>query len=60
VTILHGLESARKREMLCAILEAVPVMRNIPICLSRCGLRVWDSPVVAGTFQRPAAAGLLF
>lgn len=47
VTILSGLESARNREMLHAIQETVPGTQNIPIYLSRFGVRVWDSPVPA-------------
>jgi D-glycero-alpha-D-manno-heptose-7-phosphate kinase len=45
VTILSGSGSAQKREMLRAIQSEVRGTQNIPIYLSRFGLRVWDSPV---------------
>ncbi len=44
VTLLSGTSSAEKREMLRAIQEEIPGTQNIPIYLSRFGLRVWDSP----------------
>jgi len=45
VTVLSGPESATKREMLSAIQAELPKTQNIPIYLSRFGLRVWESPV---------------
>ena len=45
VTVLSGPESATKREMLSAIQAELPRTQNIPIYLSRFGLRVWESPV---------------
>jgi len=45
VTLLSGLESARKREMLHAVQKEIPGTQNIPIYLSRFGLRVWEAPV---------------
>jgi len=45
VTVLSGPESAAKREMLSAIGAELPKTQNIPIYLSRFGLRVWESPV---------------
>jgi D-glycero-alpha-D-manno-heptose-7-phosphate kinase len=43
VTILSGTDSAQKREMLRAIEQSVPGTQNIPIYLSRFGLRVWEA-----------------
>jgi D-glycero-alpha-D-manno-heptose-7-phosphate kinase len=45
VTVLGGPDSAVKREMLAAIKNELPETRNIPIYLSRFGVRVWESPV---------------
>ncbi len=45
VTVLSGAASAVKREMLRAIQQGVPGTQNIPIYLSRLGLRVWESPI---------------
>lgn len=45
VTLLSGTDSAAKRKMLAAIKDQLPETQNIPIYLSRFGLRVWDSPV---------------
>jgi D-glycero-alpha-D-manno-heptose-7-phosphate kinase len=45
VTILSGLQSARKREMLRAIQQTLENAQNIPIYLSRFGLRVWEPRV---------------
>jgi D-glycero-alpha-D-manno-heptose-7-phosphate kinase len=42
ITILCGDLSYRKRSMLQAIEKANPLFRNIPIYLSRNGLRVWE------------------
>jgi D-glycero-alpha-D-manno-heptose-7-phosphate kinase len=42
VTILSGSESAEKRAMLRAIHDSIPGTQNIPIYLSRFGLRVWE------------------
>lgn len=44
VTVLSGPDSAVKREMLACIKRELPETQNIPIYLSRFGLRVWDSP----------------
>jgi D-glycero-alpha-D-manno-heptose-7-phosphate kinase len=43
VTVLCSEPSHAKREMLCAMEAANPLLRNIPIHLSRHGLRVWES-----------------
>ncbi|HOL71503.1 MAG TPA: hypothetical protein PLA43_05460 [Bryobacteraceae bacterium] len=43
VTILSGAGSARKRAMLREIEQTCPTYRNIPIYLSRYGLRVWEA-----------------
>jgi len=45
VTVLSGSDSAGKRRMLAAIKDQLPETQNIPIYLSRFGLRVWESPV---------------
>lgn len=45
VTVLSGPDSAVKRAMLAAIRDRLGTMRDIPIYLSRFGLRVWESPV---------------
>lgn len=45
VTLLGGSDTSVKREMLHAIETTVPGTKNIPIYLSRFGLRVWDSPL---------------
>lgn len=45
VTVLSDSNSSRKRDMIRAIEEDVPGTKDIPIYLSRFGLRVWDSPV---------------
>ena len=44
VTILSGPDRARKREMIRDVAESDAKFRNIPIYLSRFGLRVWESP----------------
>jgi len=43
VTLLTGVESVAKRDLIAAIEQADPLFQNIPIYLSRYGLRVWDS-----------------
>lgn len=45
VTLLGGSDSAANREMLSAIKAQLPETQNIPIYLSRFGLRVWESPI---------------
>jgi D-glycero-alpha-D-manno-heptose-7-phosphate kinase len=45
VTVLGNRDTSRKREMLRAIEESVPGTKNIPIYLSRFGVRLWDSPL---------------
>ena len=45
VTLLSAPPRAGKRAMIRTIESANPAYRNIPIHLSRRGLRVWDSPV---------------
>lgn len=45
VTILAGPEMPRKREMLQAVAQTNPTFQNIPIYLSRFGLRVWESVI---------------
>lgn len=45
VTLLSGPDRARKRAMIRDVEAADPKFRNIPIYLSRFGLRVWDSPL---------------
>lgn len=42
VTLLCGPVAAQKRRMLRAIAQEIPRTRNIPILLSRRGLRVWE------------------
>ena len=42
ITILSGASMSAKRAMLRAIAEANPLFQNIPIYLSRYGLRVWQ------------------
>jgi D-glycero-alpha-D-manno-heptose-7-phosphate kinase len=44
LTLLMGAESDKKRAMVRALEVANPLFQNIPIYLSRFGLRVWDSP----------------
>jgi D-glycero-alpha-D-manno-heptose-7-phosphate kinase len=46
VTILSSPNLPRKREMLAAIEHANPHFRNIPIYLSRFGMRVWESALL--------------
>jgi D-glycero-alpha-D-manno-heptose-7-phosphate kinase len=45
VTILSGTNRAAKRAMIREIEQSETNFRNIPIYLSRLGLRVWDSPL---------------
>ena len=45
ITLLCGAISSEKRALLREIEEANPLFRNIPIYLSRYGLRVWEQPV---------------
>jgi len=45
VTILGGPDSAIQRQMLATIKKELPYTQNIPIYLSRFGLRVWETPV---------------
>ncbi len=45
VTIVGGPDSARQRQMLAAIKKELPYTQNIPIYLSRFGLRIWETPV---------------
>ena len=45
VTLLCGDASTEKRKLIDDIHGANPLFQNIPIYLSRYGLRVWDSPV---------------
>jgi D-glycero-alpha-D-manno-heptose-7-phosphate kinase len=44
LTLLCSDRSYEKRAMIKAIEEASPSFRNIPIYLSRQGLRVWEHP----------------
>jgi D-glycero-alpha-D-manno-heptose-7-phosphate kinase len=44
LTLLCGDRSREKRAMIKAIEEAGPLFRNIPLYLSRQGLRVWEHP----------------
>jgi D-glycero-alpha-D-manno-heptose-7-phosphate kinase len=44
LTLLCGDQSCEKRSMIRAIEELNPLFRNIPIYLSRQGLRVWEHP----------------
>lgn len=48
VTILGNRDTSRKRQMIRAIEESVPGTKNIPIYLSRFGVRLWDSPLEDG------------
>jgi len=43
VTLLTGAESAAKRNLISEIHQANPAFSNIPIYLSRTGLRLWES-----------------
>lgn len=43
VTLLAGQQSSAKRAMIQAIEAANPLYKNLPIYLSRFGLRVWES-----------------
>lgn len=42
ITLLCGPTSSDKRQMIRAVQEANPLFRNLPIYLSRFGLRVWE------------------
>ena len=42
ITLLSGALMSQKRAMIRAIEETNPLFQNIPIYLSRFGLRVWD------------------
>ena len=44
VTLLGTTDSSVTRQMLRAVVQTVPGTKNIPIYLSRFGLRVWESP----------------
>jgi D-glycero-alpha-D-manno-heptose-7-phosphate kinase len=44
LTLLCGSRSQEKRELIKAIEKTNPLFRNIPIYLSRQGLRVWEQP----------------
>jgi len=44
LTILSGPGAYARRQMIREILERHPFVRNIPVRLSRQGLRVWESP----------------
>ena len=44
ITLLCGDTSRQKRELIRQIEAANPLFRNIPIYLSRFGLRIWDVP----------------
>jgi D-glycero-alpha-D-manno-heptose-7-phosphate kinase len=43
ITLLAGAESHQKRRLIRAVEEASPLFQNIPIYLSRFGLRLWES-----------------
>jgi D-glycero-alpha-D-manno-heptose-7-phosphate kinase len=43
ITLLCGDTSSQKREMIRQIEGANPLFQNIPIYLSRFGLRIWDA-----------------
>ncbi len=43
LTLLLGAESSQKRHLIKRIEEANPLFQNIPIYLSRSGLRVWEA-----------------
>jgi len=45
VTILAGMSSQAKRTMIREIEQENPLFRNIPLYLSRHGLRVWKGSV---------------
>jgi D-glycero-alpha-D-manno-heptose-7-phosphate kinase len=51
ITLLCGDQAIEKRRMIREIEQEDPLFRNIPIYLSRYGLRTWESntPAVAGT-----------
>ena len=42
ITLLCGNSSSEKRSLITDIEEANPLFRNIPIYLSRFGLRIWE------------------
>ena len=44
LTLLMGAESAQKRRLIRDLAGANSHFQHIPIYLSRCGLRVWDTP----------------
>jgi len=44
ITLLSGPSMSRKRAMIRAIEETNPLFQNIPIYLSRFGLRIWERP----------------
>ena len=44
LTLLVGAESDQKRALVSALEVGNPQFQPIPICLSRFGLRVWNSP----------------
>ena len=43
VTLLCGASASERRSMLHTIVQTNPLFEPIPVCLSRAGLRVWDS-----------------
>ena len=43
MTLLMDSESAKKRRLIEELKEINPLFQNIPIYLSRYGLRVWES-----------------
>jgi D-glycero-alpha-D-manno-heptose-7-phosphate kinase len=44
LTLLTGSLSSQKRELVRAIEATQPGFQSLPICLSRHGLRLWESP----------------
>ncbi len=51
ITLLNGSSSQAKREMIRAIEQNNPLFKNIPIYLSRYGLRTWETGRPVGDFR---------
>jgi D-glycero-alpha-D-manno-heptose-7-phosphate kinase len=57
ITILSGPSMSGKRAMIQAIEQTNPLFQNIPVYLSRFGLRVWDQEPDHITGESPAESG---
>jgi D-glycero-alpha-D-manno-heptose-7-phosphate kinase len=53
LTILCGHVSQQKRRLVAAVEAADPLFKNIPIYLSRYGLRTWEGAVARKAHSRP-------